>query len=593
MNRILQELSKREKVLTITGVFFIFVIGFFIFYGKQASQSGSWKYVIDSPDEYSYWAYAKGASESPRSDGNPFYFEEIGKGSGALYPVCFLTGLLAKFFHIQVMTFFPIWHIGMPFGLWLSLYFCFFYFWKYPPGKSAVFALVFLGFCLYLRGLPPDILFRFSRPGDGLWLVFPVISWIMNVDPQKPGLAMGMGGAGFILCWLGPFWIPLLGVVAGLEWTFQKFMARDSRRSHLIFISGLFLLAGVMTYFLSLLLNSKDCYVFNNHVVIHLREHGYHAWLIFMLVGAGILFFGKLLHQKWTTLDRITFYLFLMEPVCGTLFPAGFQFSSHRYYFFILQIAALTGWLIEKIPKILEQPRWLRLDPWWGAGLALVTLGIVTHSEYSFLRYGVKPDFIQIVEDNSLLLLALLPAITLWVWIFFRFETVRKILRRGVVVPLVVFLIWNGFSEYSRLVTRVATGPFPFDGAYQWLNRNAQKKDVVLTVPPERLSKDYLILYTDQKSYIQPYGEILARGDRNRDNEYRFLVYMDLLTEDIRRSNYGPIVSMPDKLRHCKLDYILVDRPSPFGERIREQLAGYIQEVYRDERCLLWRVRVP
>ena len=46
-------------------------------------------------------------------------------------------------------------------------------------------------------------------------------------------------------------------------------------------------------------------------------------------------------------------------------------------------------------------------------------------------------------------------------------------------------------------------------------------------------------------------------------------------------------------MKVLKLDYILLEWPSPHEKHVTSQLLGYIREVYRDERCILWELVVP
>ena len=98
---------------------------------------------------------------------------------------------------------------------------------------------------------------------------------------------------------------------------------------------------------------------------------------------------------------------------------------------------------------------------------------------------------------------------------------------------------------------------------------------------------DYSMIYADVRPYYNTTGQRLS-GDPVA-KEHRRFVSAALISGGL------PFVllefpTIAAKLRHLKLDYVLVARPGPFADKVRKQLAGHINEVYRDERCILWRV---
>lgn len=153
------------------GVFLLFAMGFFVFYGKESVNSGSWRYVISHDDEYLYWAMAKAVGQTPRSDGNAFFAEERGRSNPYLTNVTAITlGLVAETLGIPAIAAFPLWKIGMPFLSWLSMWMCLAILWRKPPAESAVVSLSVLLITLFIHGSAQFPFFRFPRPDDAIWL---------------------------------------------------------------------------------------------------------------------------------------------------------------------------------------------------------------------------------------------------------------------------------------------------------------------------------------------------------------------------------------------------------------------------------------
>ena len=127
-NKISKDSGKRLSVLLF--VLFLFTAGFFIQYGREAHASGSWKYVITHLDDYAYWSFAQASARAPEKGPNPFFYEDRDSFHLIPYPVTKVIGFLARLLNVNVLFFFPFWHIGAPFLVWLSLFYSARHFWK-------------------------------------------------------------------------------------------------------------------------------------------------------------------------------------------------------------------------------------------------------------------------------------------------------------------------------------------------------------------------------------------------------------------------------------------------------------------------------
>ena len=95
----------------------------------------------------------------------------------------------------------------------------------------------------------------------------------------------------------------------------------------------------------------------------------------------------------------------------------------------------------------------------------------------------------------------------------------------------------------------------------------------------------------DLRRHAKASGKSLSYFDEEA-KEHRRFVYEALLHGGLNfvLPEY-PTIS--EKLRHLKLDYILVERIGPYEDNITSQLSGYLREVYRDDRCVLWQLVIP
>lgn len=606
---------KIQERLLWAGVLFVFVAGFFILHGREAATSKSWRYaVIRHDDEYGYWSTAKGAAETPRSDGNPFFYEDRGQRNTIPYTTAEWTGLIARFLHIPVMAFFPVWHIGMPFFLWLCLYLCLKKIWRYPPIPSGAIALLILLSTLFLRGQTQLILYRFSRPGDGIGFIIIMLSLIMHLDEKPRARTLLAAFTGALLLWLQAFYACLPLCAAAGEAVWQFFFKKNKK--YAACLAGIVLavvLSGVSQFLYVKANLDQNPWVLDVVKYDGLLARRFIHWPSIGLFGALALFtaaLGLYFRKGPSKLDRLLLFVFFMHPLTmhlRLLFPSTHHFSTHRYYFFIIEMAVLTGWLMEKIPLLMEKDFFKRWG--WGAAALCLAGGLyLWNSPFNFflhqaffakessyhgpvLMYGVPPSS-RFDFDNTLLWIGLFPWLYLCVWAYHRFPKIKALLHHR--AAALTILLATALCGYGFLPSQLAESnrDFPFEGAYQWFQKHADKNEVVLTAVPSRywILEDYLIPYTDLKIYYKT-GYFGGRISRDPEaSAYRKMFYTALLLGHLREIPIGPCQTIEEKLTHLRLDYILTNYPSPFTGRIEAQLAGHITVVYKDEKSLIWKV---
>jgi len=592
----LEPAVSRKTVAPIGGAFLVFVVGFFLFYGREAVSSGSWKYIITHDDEYIYWMIARGAADTPRSDANPFYYEERGRTNPIpAYPTVSAAGYLAKMAGVPVLALLPPWKIFMPFFLWLTMFICLVKLWDYPPLPSAAVSMAVLLVTLFLHGGAQFTLFRFPRPMDGLWLTVIWLSLVANPRKleRRNGAAVVAVGIGALV--VSPYFA-ILGMwvlICQSLWELLVLRDRTTGFGHLkSFAVLLCLCLGYLLLIFSRLDESKWV-----RLVLSVgdRESRYvdlTSLCLFGVVCLGVFLARRISGKGTSRLDRLTLAVFAVEPLAANaqlLLGRDYQMSIHRYYFFVIEMACLVGWTVEKLPTLVDRPSFRRFDLWIAGLLVAGEAAFLARPELNYFRYLPRTLASHFVFDNSLLLLGLLPVVCLSAWSAFRFLPVGRLVRKlPVAVSLFAAMALLGFSlRPSQL--RQYNQDLPFDGAYAWLNENAQKHEVVLTAPPVRCVVDYAPLYTDLKCYANPAGQRLSE-DR-KATEYRWFFYVSLMQGLLGTSSEGK-EDLRKKIEVFRLDYILVSSPDPYEERIREQLEPFLREVYRDDRCLLWRVEV-
>lgn len=595
--------SRFETLGLASAVLLLFAGAYFAAYGPIARQAGSWKYVIYHHDEYSYWMYAKGATEIPASDGNPFYFEEMGKKQTFPYPTCILIGFLSRLFNVHVFAFHPLWHIGMPFVLWLSLFFSLRKIWGYPRWPSAAFALFFLAITLYLRGLIPGILVRFSRPGDTLWMLFIWISLVMAPD-NSPGRARPLliGLLGALTFWFTPMMFLMGAIVTAGETLYRWIFLKDKRDIPYFEIIYVCFIAGILSYGLYVMIHIADApWALRVSKVRNLAYDQLMDWaplVLYGLIAGAVLWTVRTFKTGLSRMDRLLLGVFLIEPVCVNIqafTSANFQFADHRYYFLVIEMLSLAGWLIEKMPRYIEQKWWKTNERKIIGVMAVLTLGIISNPYSNFFRYALDQIQAEMIIDNSLLILTLAPVFILTVWLYFRVERFKRVISNRIFLAVFLpALTLAGFASFSATYFNKSGYQYPYDRAYSWLNEHAQKDEVALTLSPSRLEIDYLPLFTHLKTYINPIADIIAKDSGDEGNIFRFYFYTSLLYEgepflgwDTEKAKL-PVL---DRIRRLKLNYILMDLDSPFMQNVSRKLDGFLEEVYRDDKSLIWKVR--
>jgi hypothetical protein len=193
------------------------------------------------------------------------------------------------------------------------------------------------------------------------------------------------------------------------------------------------------------------------------------------------------------------------------------------------------------------------------------------------------------LHDNILLNASLFPSFLILAWIFFHFPALmthpksRMILAGGI-----IFLAGFGFFSFSSGSDELANKS-RFDSAYRWLDRNTPPDSVILTASPKAGGRfDYLPLYTHQKIYHGILSVYLDRVAQNYRDMFMAALFLGILNE----ISMDGTTDMNEKLRRFRLDYVLIDRTSPFFGNVEKSMRGHVREVYRDDRNLIWKVLV-
>ncbi len=599
--------QKRISLLIVLAALFIFTAGFFFLFGRNASVSGSWKYVINDRDDYLYWAYAKGASEVPASDGQPYYFEDRGKSHQIPYLASLIIGKLAKLFHVGVLTFFPFWYILAPLLTWFALWQCLHWFWKFPKIESSIFAMVFLLGTLFLRTPGFQSIYRFSRPADSLWALLIWLSFVLTSDEKNKGFYLALLASAMVV-WFDPFLAAAGLFVSGIEFLWQACVEKNKGRSKLLLKILICVIVSVIGYVAFMKFNpSQNSWVLERFQweAARVKSSGGNTLgragvnmpsLVWLAVVFTFIVLTKTFSKRpFSPLDHLLVSLatlvFLFSNV-HMILPGKFQVADHCYHFLLIDLLAVTGWLYEKISLI---PKGKFSRQLWGAlsALSILTIAIVWSDAITFLRINLAPWASHAIlpgHNNTLIHLGIAPVLALLVLLYVQFERARQVLRSAwMLVPLIGSLCYFGFST-SPGNTESYIKNFPFDGAYRWLNRNAIKNEVVLTAPARRAWLDYTILYTDLKIYIHPDGDILSHGQANRDNYFRFLFYFNLLATDLDGIKFENLNTTRAKINRLRLDYVLIERDTPFLPNILRQIISETKPVYQDARCVLLKI---
>ncbi|MFZ5802651.1 MAG: hypothetical protein ACOY3K_06050 [Candidatus Omnitrophota bacterium] len=600
------------------GALLVFCMGYLLFFGHLASVSGSWKYVMRTADDSFYWAAAQASAQVPPSDANPYYFEDIGKRSGIPNLVSMVLGPLSRWLGVPVLFFFPVWHIGLPLLLWGVLFLLLYRLWKYPLPTSAFFSMLALAMALNVRGLAFESLFRFSRPGSSLWMIFLVFSFIFFARTIRRKIFWTVAVAGGLgLPWMNPFLVvPLLTSAVG-EFVWQGCLERDRAVRRRVGGMLFLLLVGLAIYgtgiHLSLSEQQEGLKILKSNPAFSYRHPEWSSLVLWGFLLTFVILFHRRFQSPLSVLDRAVLFLFSAQALCGNLqvfWPESIQFGYHSYHFtaelayhrysyFLLEFLCLAGWCIEKMPYWLQKTK-DRVRAWgiptvfalWGAV-------VLVHPDMTPWRLAPNANWKWLDSlPHPALFLGLMPFLTLTTWAYFRWKDRLSFLKKRWVAVLILLLLL--FPAYRVLAQR-AYDPrihdyrfenFPFAGAYDWLNQHAETDAVVLTIPPTRLDIDYLVHYTDCKTFIHPFGDRLAARYRDNKNDYRFEFYYHLLLDNFAGFVYKDVDTIPEKLRYVRLDYILAEIPNPYMEAVLKKLEGYVEPVYRDARSVLLRVQV-
>lgn len=608
---------RKDSVRLTLFAFVIFAAGYLLFYGKLASISGSWAYVMRTSDDSLYWASLKGYLETPSSEGNPFYFEHRGQGHAIPYPTLLVMSWFCRLFGVQPLFFFPIWAIGMPLLLWWSFFWCLTRLWGYPEKPGAALTLLLFLSTLFLQDISNNILLRFPHPGDGLWLLFFWISLVFHGKVGSTHTAL-LCALAFAVFWIHPYLAFLGALVTGLEMLWQFAVTRDRKQ-------GLRLLAACGSVLTAALLYAwyvktgmppagEGLRQFTANAPIPIRHI---EWVSFYLYGtalAAVFLVRFLLKTKLTLLDRFLLFILAAEWICGNIqlvlpdkMLVGYhrhnfaeELGHHRYSYLLIELAVVTGWLWEKIPGLLQNSIFKKLQ----AVLVILLIGaggaVLISGKWSFLRYApnINPKFSL---ANPQVILGLMPFLFLLIWSLVRFQAWRRLITKpAVVAGILILMTAIGYpmlaaQSYAPGHHNYIFRDFPFGGAYQWLKDHARRHEVVLTAPPSRLDIEYLTHYTEMKSYIHPFGNLYDTGSQEEGQEhtYRFLFYYHLLVDNLKDFTFRDADTMEEKLTRLRLDYVLVERSSPFLPHILEHLEGYARTVYQDNRCILLQIKLP
>lgn len=556
---------------------------FFIQFGREAHASKSWEYVQPNHENLFYWSITKGRAMSPRCDGNPYYFEVQGTRHIVPWTTAEMIGLFSKYTHIPLDWFFPAWHILMPFFTWLVIVLCCRKFWGYPLGSSAASAALILLSTLFQPGIQV-ILFRFTRPIDGMALLFLWVSLIYKGDRNKKTHLAAAGIVPSAALWLQPYYAVFGLWFTGLEYLHGFFKKENSSKADLLFwmtASGIFSAAIFAWY-----ARAGDKNTIHPQVLF-----GAHppfgppllnvllALLWLGIVLAVVLFMAFILKQKITPLDRfMTESALFIVLVCGI---NGFvviktALVAHLYYFLPLIAMAIVGWIYEKVTILKTKRHFASFSK--AILLAVVAVSALSVIKKTNIFFADFPAlFIGKVLQYFFASLVCIVAMA-------RFDLLRRLVsKRKILFPLIVLVAVIG---YWQIPPNPMNKEFPYAGGYQWLKRNARKGDVVLTAAAADSKMEYLFLKTGLKSYYCYYGI-----DPNSFRAgFRSLFFAGLLLNNLDTMPYLEKMSRDEKIRSLKLNYVLMPIPSPFFEAVTNQLKGHLRLVYQDKKCLLWKV---
>ncbi|MDA0336434.1 MAG: hypothetical protein O2782_14820 [bacterium] len=588
----------------------LFAAGFVLLHGREAMLSGSWRYTIAQADEYAFWVIADSFADDPISDGNPFYYEQMGERNPPFaYPVVAFVGYLAAVMGVPAIYFLPVWKIGAPFVTWLALWWCLVRFWGVPMRAAAAASMLVLVIPQYVHGPLQFSLLRFSRPLDTVALVAVWLSVALN--PQRTGwwYLPVVGGLSIPVFFLSPFY-GLFGVwVLGASGILSRLTGRSlpSLKLALMSLTGAAVGGG-------LLLAVRQAYSQSPWLQATLQydpELDLPAVWSFVLVGAGLIAVLSLRGRAWTRFDVALGAILSIDPVVAhdVILPGpDLQLAEHRYYYQIFQLMAITGWLWRALP---------RLDPEGGrhrwevpaiGGVCAMAATVLLQPELNYFRHLPLANGDSYgAFDNALLLLGLVPLVVVAMW-FVRRTCAGQFLRRPSVAGLLVAAFaLCGFAtqpsslrEYNEVVG--ASGP------HTYLQQHASPGEVLLSVPWDYMLVDYAPLYSPVKVFHSHYGQRYA--PRGFAWDYRRLLHAALLAGRLNEPSRPIERSLDWKLSRLRLDYVLASKgaigdmawqsvppDSTLHDRstvdlARSQLGSHLTVAYEDEDFILWRVHL-
>lgn len=436
---------------------------------------------------------------------------------------------------------------------------------------------------------------RFSRPMDSLWLSIFWLSLVMHSENLKKSHLWLLCILILFTVWLNPF-LGMLGFIVTFLELIWRFFAEKNKKH---FFKVLWIFIAAVLSFASILMYFKTHAAINPGLVKLVKEGNENlpesmeisSLLLYGFVCLIIYLRCRFLKKPVGPLDRLMIFLFLMEPISTHVqlfLNSNYQFANHRYYYWIIEVVCLSGWFMRFLNEIKNYK-------WFPMVERLTVIALVGLQIYILFTRWLNPFIFGLSQetnampDNSLRLIAFVPAIMLLLWVMFRLKHYLNRIRSYLVILLLLFISLGSLTWQNRS-SDISYLTCPFDGAYQWFNKNAAKNDVVLTISPAHQIIDYVILYTNLKTYINPYGEILSGRKENEDNIKRFVLYLTLISDSkpLFLDRYARPIQ--EQLMRPKLDYILIDLPSPFLSITANKLKNYVTQVYRDDKCLIWKV---
>jgi hypothetical protein len=588
----------------------IFALAFVILYGRHAKISGSWDYLITQRDDYQYWAITKGASEHPSSDGNPFYYEEHGTTNRIPYPTALVLGKLARLLDVGPLFFFPIWYILAPFVSWLAIFFCLTHYWKYPKIESGIFSLLFLLSLNFIDSTVFMMFYRYSRPTDALWMLFIWASFVMNVRQEKKEIIALHGLIAAVMVWFNLLFagFGMLLCLAELLWI--RFKEKDFEKFKTLVPFFGIVIASAILFVIYVKTGSGESSWWFERFKIHglgslnkgflpfiLRNIHWSSIGLFSAIAISVALLNRFQLNTLTKLDRLLLVLFASRLVLrnvGRTIPGLGEIAQHTHYFMIVELFCLAGWLLEKTPLIFEN-KFKKMELGF-VGLCIGTLVLILlNDDTTFFRFDLSPWSIktgQVHGGGEYIYFRMLPLFFFVAWLFYRFQVLSSLLKLNVIsISIALLLCGFGYGYAFPIQTEKYIENYPFTGAHDWLKQNAQKREAVLTAPHNRTYTDYLILYTDLKTYLNPYGDVMSGSKLKESNQYRFLFYLNLLAGRLTSMNHEGLQTTADKLKHLRLNYVLVENKTPFYGNVLAQLNDHAGIVYQDGTCTLLQIK--